>query len=47
MGQNILPCINAIIWKKPKESEHLTRIPKPHLSTSLSEFTYSYCFNTL
>ena len=33
MGQNILPCI---VWKNTKESEHLPRIPKPHLSTSLS-----------
>ena len=30
MGQNILPCI---VWKNTKESEHLTQIPKPHLST--------------
>ena len=31
MGQNILHCI---VWKNTKESEHLTQIPKPHLSTS-------------
>ena len=35
MGQNILHCI---IWKNTKESEHLTQIPKPHLSTSLSYY---------
>ena len=33
MGQNILHCI---VWKNTKESEHLTQIPKPHLSTSLT-----------
>ena len=33
MGQNILYCI---VWKNTKESEHLTQIPKPHLSTSLN-----------
>ena len=32
MGQNNLHCI---VWKNTKESEHLTQIPKPHLSTSL------------
>ena len=32
MGQNILHCI---VWKNTKESEHLTQIPKPHLSSSL------------
>ena len=32
MGQNILHCI---VWKNTKESEHLTQIPKSHLSTSL------------
>ena len=34
MGQNILHCI-VYIWKNTKETEHLTQIPKPHLSTSL------------
>ena len=33
MGQNIL---HFIVWKSTKESEHLTQIPKPHLSTSLN-----------
>ena len=33
MGQNILPCF---VWKNTKESENLTQIPKPHLSTSLT-----------
>ena len=33
MRQNILPCF---IWKNTKESENFTRIPKPHLSTSLT-----------
>ena len=32
MGQNIL---HFIVCKKPKESKHLTQIPKPHQSTSL------------
>ena len=34
MGQNILHCF---VWKNTKDSEHLTQIPKPHLSTSLKE----------
>ena len=34
MGQNILHCI---VWKDTKESEHLSPIPKPHLSTSLRD----------
>ena len=33
MGQNILHCI---VLENTKESEHLTQIPKPHLSTSLN-----------
>ena len=33
MVQHILPCI---ILKNTKESEHLTQIPKLHLSTSLT-----------
>ena len=36
MGQNILP---YIVWKNTEESEHLTQIPKPHLSTSLRALT--------
>ena len=36
MGQNILHCI---VWKNTKEFEHLTQIPKRHLSTSLSQRT--------
>ena len=36
MGQNILPCV---VWKNTKESEHLTQIPKPHLSTSLTNIS--------
>ena len=37
MGQNILHCI---VWKNTKESEHLTQIPKPHLSTFLIKSKY-------
>ena len=37
MRQYILHCI---IWRNTKESEHLTQIPKPHLSTFLS-YKYS------
>ena len=35
MGQNILPCI---VGKNSQDSEHLTLIPKPHLSTSLNSY---------
>ena len=38
MGQNILPCL---VWKNTKESEHLTLIPKHHLSLSLTEVLLS------
>ena len=37
MGQTILHCI---VWKNTKESEHLSQIPKPHLSTSLRTLNY-------
>ena len=45
MEQNVLHCI---VWKKTKESEHLTQIPKPHISTSLIDlvfltYRYLYC----
>ena len=42
MGLNILPCI---VWKNTKESEHLTQIPKPYLSTSLSNILIQFSKN--